>query len=73
MSLNPVRCHEGTINITFSSSISFNTFAQSSWFEGHPAAIQGGAKVGLQLGMSETQFILRLLFINYCIIFHMDN
>ena len=27
---------------------------------------QGGAKVGLQLWGQETQFILILLFINYC-------
>lgn len=56
MSLNPVRCHGGPINIVFSSSISFNTSAQSSWFEGHSAAMQGGAKVDLQLGMHETVY-----------------
>lgn len=34
---------------------------------------QGGAKVGLQLWVLETQFILMLLFINYHIIFYMNN
>ena len=29
----------------------------------------GGAKVGLQLCVGETEFILIFLFINYCIIF----
>ena len=35
--------------------------------------IQDGAQVGLQLWVHETEFILVLLFINYCIIFHMNN
>ena len=35
--------------------------------------IQDGAKVGLYLLVHETQFIAGLLFINYCIIFHMNN
>ena len=35
--------------------------------------VQGGAKVGLQLWLSKTEFILVLLFINYCIIFHKNN
>ena len=36
------------------------------------ANTQGGAKVGLQLWVHETEFDLVLLFINYCI-FHMNN
>ena len=35
--------------------------------------IQGGATVGLQLWVHKTEFVLVLLFINYCIIFHMNN
>ena len=35
--------------------------------------IQDRAKVGLQLWVWETPFILVLLFINYCIIFHTNN
>ena len=34
---------------------------------------QGGAKVGLQLWVWETEFTLVLLVINYCIIFHVNN
>ena len=33
----------------------------------------GVGKVGLQLWVCDTEFILVLLFINYCIIFHMNN
>lgn len=35
--------------------------------------IQGGAKGGLPLWVLETEFVLLLLFINECIIFHMSN
>ena len=35
--------------------------------------IQDGEKVGLQLWVCKTEFILVLLFINYCIIFHMNH
>ena len=38
-----------------------------------PCRVQGGAKVGLPLWVPETQSILVLLVIHYCVIFHSIN
>ena len=36
-------------------------------------SVQGGARVGFQLWVRKADFILVLLFTNYCIIFHTNN
>lgn len=37
------------------------------------SSVQGGAKAGLQLWLRETEFILVLSFINYCVVSHTNN